>query len=143
MITLAFTCLSMFSCSDDDDDSPTQTTEITVNGTVLFNNGDDFTGDIDADFTGDGGSGSKTFTWQNSINTAEYNADITSTSGGSFVMVVKDADENIVLDKTLSGDVDPDSFSGVTSTGTIGIWSVTITLTSFDGDGSFSLSEGN
>ncbi len=128
------------SCSDDD---PRPVAKVTVNGTALVNNGDDFTGDIDGDFNGDGGSTTKTFMWSNAFGTADYNADITTTADGIFKMVVKDADEIIVLDKTLSGAVEPDSFSGVTQKGSIGTWSVTITLTSFNGDGSFSLSEGN
>ena len=77
------------------------------------------------------------------MNTAEYNADITATSNGLFTMVVKDADGNIVLDKMLQGGIEPDSFSGVTNRGTSGIWSVEISLSSFNGDGSFSLSEGD
>ncbi|MCH4824542.1 hypothetical protein ML462_15320 [Gramella lutea] len=129
-------------CSSDDDSS-TQAVELTVNGTVLFDDGDDFFGDVDGDFTGNGGSGERTFLWQNSLNTADYNADITSSSNGVFVMEVKDADGNVVLNKTLRGGVEPDSFSGVTESGTSGIWSVTITLSSFNGDGSFSLSEGD
>ena len=60
-----------------------------------------------------------------------------------FNMVVTDADANIVLNRSLNGAVEPDSFSGVTDAGTSGIWTVTITVESFNGDGSFSLSEGN
>lgn len=58
-------------------------------------------------------------------------------------MIIRDADENTVLDRSLSGNKEPDSFSGVTSSGTAGTWSVTIILTEFNGDGSFSLSEGD
>lgn len=137
---LVFSVALMIGCSDDD---PTPTATVTVNGTVLFDDGDDFNGDVDGDFTGDGGSATRTFLWQNNLTTADYNADITSTSEGVFKMVVKDADGSIVLDRSLSGAVEPDSFSGVTSRGTSGIWSVTITLTTFNGDGSFSLSEGD
>jgi len=132
--------LFMTSCSKDDS-VPIAT--VSVNGTILFDNGDDFTGDVDGDFTGDGGSTTRTFIWQNALSTADYNADITATTDGTFSMVVKDANGNVVLDKSLSGSVEPDSMSGVTSSGTSGTWSVTITLTSFNGDGSFSLSEGN
>ncbi len=141
IVVFAITCLTLVSCSNDDD-SP-QVVEITVNSTVLFDNGDDFTGDVDGDFTGDGGSVTRTFLWQNAVSTAEYNADITTTSDGVFQMEVKDADGNVVLDRSLNGATEPDSFSGVTSSGTSGIWSVIITITSFNGDGSFSLSEGN
>ena len=130
----------MVSCSEDD---PALSATVTVNGKVLFENGGDFNGDVDGDFTGDGGTATRTFLWQNNLTTADYNADITATTEGTFKMVVKDADENIVLDRSLNGAVEPDSFSGVTSSGSKGIWSVTITLTTFNGDGSFSLSEGN
>ena len=137
---LLFGLFFMTSCSKDDS-VPIAT--VSVNGTILFDNGDDFTGDVDGDFTGDGGSTTRTFIWQNALSTADYNADITATIDGTFRMVVKDANGNVVLDKSLSGSVEPDSMSGVTSSGTSGTWSVTITLTSFNGDGSFSLSEGN
>ena len=46
-------------CSDDDD-SDTMA-QVSVNGTVLFDDGDDFNGDVDGDFTGNGGSATKTF----------------------------------------------------------------------------------
>ena len=127
-------------CSNDDNDTMVQ---VRVNGTVLFDDGDDFNGDVDGDFTGNGGNATRTFVWLNNLSRADYNADITATAGGSFNMVVRDADGATVLDRSLNGATEPDSFSGVTSAGTSGIWSVTITLTSFNGDGSFSLSEGD
>ena len=145
---LAFTFFSVIAlmafvgCSDDDDGDDTMV-EISVNGTVLFDDGDDFNGDVDGDFTGNGGSATRTFVWQNNLTTADYNADITATAGGMFNMVVQDADGTTVLDRSLEGAVEPDSFSGVTSAGISGLWTVTITLTDFNGDGSFSLSEGN
>ena len=141
MTAIAITSLTVVSCSKDDD-PPAPMTEVSVNGQEIFDNGDDFIGDVDGDFTGNGGSDTRTFIWQNNSSTAEYNADITATTDGAFRMVVTDADSNVVLDRSLSGEVEPDSFSGVTSTGTPGTWSVTITLTTFDGDGSFSLSAG-
>ena len=128
------------SCSSDDDDNDIT---VTVNGIVNFDEGDDFFGDVDGDFTGNGGSGTRTFMWQNALSRADYNADITATSEGMFNMVVRDADANVVLDRTLNGAQEPDSIDGVTSSGTSGLWSVTITLTNFNGDGSFSLSEGD
>ena len=129
----------MMSCSKDDDNNMM----VRVNGQVIFDPGDDYFGDVDGDFIGDGGSVSRTFSWSNSLNRADYNADITATAEGMFQMIVRDADEAIVLDRSLSGAVEPDSFSGVTSAGTSGIWTVTIILTDFSGDGSFSLSEGD
>lgn len=141
ILVVFFSSLAIVSCSDDENPDPS--VEVSVNGSVLFDNGDDFIGDIDGDFSGDGGSDTRTFTWQNSLSTADYNADITSTADGSFRMIVQDTDGNVVLDRSLNGDSEPDSFSGVTETGASGIWTVTITLASFNGDGSFSLSEGN
>ncbi|HAF77659.1 MAG TPA: hypothetical protein DCG42_10095 [Maribacter sp.] len=139
--------LTVISCSKDDD----PTASVTVNGTALtatpsdFTVGDqsDFNGDIDASFTGNGGSATRMFSWNNGLTTADYNADITATTNGTFNMIVTDADANIVLNRSLNGAVEPDSFSGVTEAGTSGIWTVTITVGDFNGDGSFSLSEGN
>lgn len=139
--------LTLVSCSKDDG----PTASITVNGTQLkttpsnFVVGDrsDFNGDVDASFTGDGGSATRVFSWNNNLSTADYNADITASAQGSFQMVVRDSAGEIVLDKGLNGAVEPDSFDGVTSPGESGIWTVTITVTDFNGDGSFSLSEGN
>lgn len=98
--------------------------------------------ELDGDVTGDGGSASRTFAWNNSRTTAEYNMDITSTKGGSMNLVIKDADGTVVLDRTLQKGVGDDSASGVSNTGIPGEWEVTITLTNFNGDGSFSISQG-
>ena len=119
------------SCSDDD--SPA------VNITV--NEGPN--GDIGGDFTGDGGNGSRTINWTNNLSTADYNADITATAFGTFQIVVADANGTVVLDRNLSGETEPDSIDGVTQAGEPGNWTVTITLTSFNGDGSYSLSAGD
>ncbi len=135
-----FISLFMVSCSDDDDGA---TATITVNGTVLFGDVSDFNGDIDASFTGNGGSLTRDFLWNNNLSTADFNVDITATAQGTFQMVVRDSEGEIVLDRTIDGAVEPDSIDGVTSSGTSGIWTVTITVTDFNGDGSFSLSEGN
>ncbi|MFC4721817.1 hypothetical protein ACFO5O_05770 [Geojedonia litorea] len=119
------------SCSSDDGPS----VNITVN--------EGPSGDIGGDFTGNGGSGSRTINWTNNLATADYNADITTTAMGTFQMVVRDASGTIVLDRSLNGNSGPDSIDGVTNAGEPGSWTVTITLTSFSGDGSYSLSAGN
>lgn len=134
-------------CSKDDDTFA----EVSVNGTQLtttpsdFVVGDrsDFNGDIDASFTGNGGSTTRMFSWSNTLATADYNADVTLTAEGSFQMIVEDSEGMVVLDRTLLGGTEPDSIDGVTSSGIPGIWKVTIVVTNFDGDGSFSLSEGD
>ena len=69
--------------------------------------------------------------------------DITSSASGSFRFVMKDANGTTVLDKTLVGITEPDSFSGVTDAGIAGDWTVTLTLADFNGDGSYSASSGN
>jgi hypothetical protein len=135
------------SCSKDDDPF----VRVTVNGTQLnttpsdFVVGDhsDFNGDIDASFTGNGGTAIRVFSWNNNLSTADYNADITATSEGSFRMIVEDSEGSVVLDRSIQGSTEPDSIDGVTSAGTSGIWTVTIEVTNFTGDGSFSMSEGN
>ncbi len=135
------------SCSKDDD----AFARVSVNGTALttspedFVVGDrsDFNGDIDASFTGNGGTTTRMFSWNNNLITADYNADVTLATEGSFRMIVEDSEGVIVLDRTIQGGAEPDSISGVTEAGVSGIWTVTIEVRNFDGDGSFSLSEGN
>jgi hypothetical protein len=129
LFTLSLTTLT--SCSDDD--GPT------VNITV--NEGPD--GDIGGDFTGDGGNGSRSITWTNNLATADFNADITSTSTGTFELVVEDANGTVVLNRSIEGGTEPDTIGGVTGAGEPGNWTVTIILQSFNGDGSYSLSAGN
>ncbi|MGC6430082.1 MAG: hypothetical protein ACON5F_03475 [Jejuia sp.] len=124
-------CLTIVSCSSDDD----------LSAIITVNEGP--TNDIGGDFMGNGGDGSRTISWTNSLSTADYNADITATSSGVFQIVVADANGAVVLDKSLNGNTEPDSIDGVTSAGEPGLWTVTITLTSFKGDGSYSLSAGD
>lgn len=127
--------LTVVACSKDHD----PTARISVNGTVLVGDVSDFNGDIDTSFTGNGGSLTRSFVWNNNRSTA----DITATAQGTFRMVVEDSAREVVLERSLNGAFDLDSFSGVTSAGVTGIWTVTITVTDFNGNGSFSLSEGN
>ncbi|MBT8272648.1 MAG: hypothetical protein KJO77_02505 [Bacteroidia bacterium] len=133
LLTLFSSLTLLVGCNNNDDNNAI--------AEVSINEGPN--GDIGGDFTGNGGTISETFEYQNGLPTADYNADITASSEGIFQMIVRDADGTIVLDRSLNGNMEPDSFSGVTSSGTAGTWSVTINLTNFNGDGSFSLSEGN
>ncbi|MCE2613111.1 hypothetical protein LVD13_09025 [Flavobacteriaceae bacterium D16] len=136
---LLITVLSVVACNKDDDSFA----RVTVNGTLLVGDRSDFNGDIDASFTGNGGSASRSFIWNNNLNTADYNADITTATEGTFRMIVEDSEGTIVLDRSIDGSTDTDSIDGVTSSGASGIWTVTIQVTDLNGDGSFSLSEGN
>ncbi len=117
--------LSITSCQDED------VPKVSVNA-----------GGDDGDVTGNGGSTTATHTWTNNNSRAELNMDITSTSGGSFQIVVTDADNNEILNETLTVGVGDDSLTRCSASGTSGEWSVTITLTDFNGDGSFTLSQG-
>jgi hypothetical protein len=139
MATLVMAIIFFVACSKDDDSFA----RITVNNTLLVGDRSDFNGDIDASFTGNGGSVARSFIWNNNLNTADYNADITASSEGTFRMIVEDSEGSVVLDRTIDGSTEPDTVGGVTSSGASGIWTVTIQVTEFTGDGSFSLSEGN
>ncbi len=93
------------------------------------------------DFTGNGDSGTYSFAWENSSNKASVNFDIT-TNSGSVQMILNDAKGNEVLNETRSAGSN-DSFSGVSEEGKKGKWLVTIVLTDFNGDGSYSIHPGN
>lgn len=108
---------------------------------------DSFTGNViiesvgsdpGGDFEGSGDSGVFSFVWDNSSDKAELNYDITSNTG-SVQFIINDAKGNEVLNKTRNAGGD-DTFSGNTDSGKKGKWLVQITLTDFNGDGSFSLS---
>jgi hypothetical protein len=130
LTVLTLFIVTFTSCSDDD---------LTANITV--NEGPN--GDIGGDFTGNGGNGSRTVNWTNNLTTADYNADITSTSSGNFQIIIADAEGTVVLEKSIIGGTEPDTIDGVTNAGKPGNWTVTINLESFNGDGSYSLSAGN
>lgn len=128
-----FTLVLTTSCSSDDS-GPTADISVKTNAG---------SSDFDADVIGTGGSVSKSYAWNNNLSTVDYNMDITAATGGSFQLVLKDVNGLIVLDKTLNGGTEPDSYSGVSSQGEPGEWTVIVTLNEFMGDGSFSISEGN
>lgn len=96
----------------------------------------------DGDITGSGGSVSSTHTWNNSQKKAELNMDITASYGSSCQIIVEDADGNEVLNETLKVGIGDDSKTVCSDSGTSGTWTVTIKLTDFNGDGSFTLSQG-
>lgn len=110
-----------------------------------------FTGNVDigstgadpgGDFTGNGDSGEYSFAWNNSKKKANANFDITSNSG-SVQMIIYDARGKEVLNATRTGGSGEDSYSGVTEEGKSGTWKISLILTNFNGDGSFSVSPGN
>ena len=133
IIILAIISITLLTTGCSKDDGPFANITLTQINSV--NTGD-------GDFVGNGGSSSKTFAWKNNSSTAGYSADITASTSGIFQMIIKDANGVIVLDRSLNGSVPPDSFSGVTAAGAPGMWTVTINVSNFNGDGSFSLSQG-
>ncbi|MCR9172855.1 MAG: hypothetical protein NXI10_10200 [bacterium] len=107
----------------------------TYSGAVLVTStGSDPAGD----FTGNGDTGEYSFAWDNTKSKAQVNFDIT-TSSGSVQMIVYDARGNEVLNATRSAGGN-DTFAGVSEEGKKGMWKVSIILTDFNGDGSYSLS---
>jgi hypothetical protein len=99
--------------------------------------------DLGGDVTGNGGSTSETYNWTNPEPTADWNMDITAASGGTLQLQIRDADGNTVLNQSLSNSSADDTKSGVTSSGTTGTWRITVSVTNFEGDGSFSISPGD
>lgn len=132
LIFLGVFTILLSSCNNDDE--PSLTASVSVNET-----GSDIGGDV----TGNGGSTTQVITWNNSLRTVDWNMDITSSTAGSFNLSINDAEGNNVLNETLVRGQGDDSRSGVSSAGTAGDWTITITLTDFNGDGSFSISPGN
>ena len=122
--------ISLSGCNKDDE----LTASVSINAV-----GSDLGGDV----TGNGGSTTTTYTWNNPLTTADYNMDMTAGSGGSFQIMIADADGTVVLTQALVKGQGDDSRSGVTGIGSAGDWTITVTLTNFVGDGSFSLSPGN
>ena len=98
--------------------------------------------DPGGDFTGDGDSGTYSFVWENPQNKASVNFDVTTSAGGSVQVIVNDAKGVEVLNETRPNGAD-DTFSGVTQEGKKGKWLITIKLTHFDGDGSYSIHPGS
>ena len=127
---LVFISAATISCSDDD--GPMAEVNLTAQNT-----------DFDGDVTGTGGSLSSSYTWNNPLTTVDYNMDITSARGGSFQLILQDAEGTVVLDRTITAGQGEDSRSGVSQAGVPGDWTVQIVLTNFNGDGSFSISPGN
>ena len=132
LVLFLFAGVALFSSCEDEDAQMANATFTTIAG-----------GDIDGDVTGNGGSTSKTFKWNNTLSTADYNMDITAAKAGSFQLIIKDANGKAVLDKTIVAGQGEDSRSGVTAAGASGEWTVAVNLTDFSGDGSFSLSKGD
>ncbi|WP_157831436.1 hypothetical protein [Confluentibacter flavum] len=89
------------------------------------------------DVRGNGGTTTKTWSFENSNTTAGWDMSIDAQSG-SFQFVIKDAAGTTVLDRTLTAGQNAQDASGTSSAGTAGTWTVTATLTNFNGSGDYS-----
>ncbi|MGM0613138.1 MAG: hypothetical protein ACQESM_06490 [Bacteroidota bacterium] len=89
------------------------------------------------DVSGDGGSATKTWSFENTKTTAGWDMTIDA-SRGTFQLILKDADGTTVVDRTLTAGTGPQDADGTSSSGIAGTWKVTITLTNFNGSGDYS-----
>ena len=140
LMLLSFT-LFYSSCDPDNniDCNNLNVIQDTYTGNIDVNSGGE---DPSADFVGSNDSGIYIFEWCNPMKRASLDFDITTTSGGSVQIVLKDHEGDIVLDKTRPGGGD-DSFSGVSAKGVSGTWTVEVTLININGDGSWSMHPGD
>ena len=90
------------------------------------------------DISGAGGTASGSATFANNNTTVGWDAAIDA-SEGSFQLVILDADGKIVVDKTLTAGSGAQDAGGTSTSGTSGTWTATITLTSFNGTGDYSI----
>ncbi len=95
-----------------------------------------------ADFEGSGDSGTYSFAWENDGKTASVNFDVTTSGNGTAQMIVRDSKGDEVLNETRPS-VGNDTFAGTTSEGKKGTWLITLVLTNFNGDGSYSVHSGS
>ena len=86
------------------------------------------------DISGLGGTVSETSSFTNNNSTVGWDMAIDATDG-SFQLVVNDADGTTVIDKTLTAGSGAQDADGTSSSGTSGTWTVTISLTAFNGTG--------
>ncbi len=90
-------------------------------------------------FEGEGGSVMSSEQWENSSKTAEYEFEINADRNSTAILILKDADQEVRLKKTLKGGNNGTRISGVSSVGLPGTWMIKIELKNFDGRGSFSV----
>lgn len=121
---LALTTVTVTSCKKDE---PTPTATITVLSTT----------NKSGDIKGDGGSATKTWTFNNPNTKAGWDMSIDSRSG-SFQLILKDASGKVALDRTLTGGTGAQDAAGTTPDGVAGTWTATIVLTNFTGSGDYS-----
>lgn len=126
VLALALVAFLAPSCKKEKQPTPTATINVMAGS---FNK----SGDIG----GNGGTATKTFTFNNTNTTAGWDMSITA-SVGTFQLILKDASGTVVLDKILTAGSGAQSASGTSIAGTVGQWSATINLSNFNGRGDYS-----
>lgn len=90
------------------------------------------------DVNGNGGTATKTWTFTNSNSRAGWDMTINDATSGSFNLILKDDAGTVMLNKTLNAGSGAKSADGTTEEGVPGEWTVTVTLTNFNGTGDYS-----
>lgn len=139
-ITAVLTLILLVGLSSCEKFDPGEVLEDTYSGNIDVTSSNAST-DPAGDFTGNGDSGTYSFAWENPDKIASVKFDITTNSGG-VQMILEDKRGKVVLDETLVAGGN-DTFSGLSQEGKKGIWTVTLVLTDFNGDGSYSIHPGN
>lgn len=92
---------------------------------------------ISGDVSGNGGSVTKTWTFENTNVRAGWDMSIDA-SAGSFRLVLEDVEGTSVVDQTLTAGSGPQSADGTSEDGVAGTWTATLTLTGLKGSGDYS-----
>lgn len=119
------TLFLLFAACDKDDD---------LTATINVNSVNNSSGDV----YGNGGTATKTWTFTNPNSRAGWDMTINDATSGSFNLILKDDEGTVMLDKTLSAGSGVKSADGTTEEGVPGEWTVTVTLTNFNGTGDYS-----
>ena len=100
---------------------------------------------VSGEVYGDGGHEVRILRWTNPGTSVTLILELMPGTDGDIVVRVNDAERMEVLNRYWSAEEANGSFviSGVSAEGAPGLWSVSISLSNFDGDGSYSVTNGN
>ncbi|WP_224489861.1 hypothetical protein [Robertkochia flava] len=100
---------------------------------------------VSGEVSGDGGNEVRILRWTNPETTATLNLELVPGTDGNIIVRVHDAERMEVLKRYWSLEDADGAFviSGVSAGGASGLWSVSISLSNFEGDGSYAVINGN